>query len=119
MIDKSFAETFAAEWLSSWNSHKLDSILAHYAEDFEFSSPVIVQFLKQPSGTIKGKAAVGAYWAKGLSARPDLHFEFQAVLAGVNSLVIHYKGLGGRLAAEFFEFGADGKVVRSLAHYAG
>lgn len=116
MIAQSFAETFAAEWIAAWNSHDLDSILSNYAEDVEFSSPVIVKFMGEPSGTFKGKATMGAYWAKELARRPDLNFEFQSVLTGVDSLVINYKGLDGRLASEFFEFGANGKVIRAFAH---
>ena len=38
MIEQSFAETFAAEWIAAWNSHDLESILSHYVEDFEFGA---------------------------------------------------------------------------------
>jgi hypothetical protein len=51
-----------------------------------------------------------------LAARPDLHFEFVALRNGVNSAVICYKDLGGKLCAEFFAFGQDGKVISSHAH---
>lgn len=43
MIDKEFAEHFARDWIDSWNSHDLDRILAHYSDQFEMSSPVIIQ----------------------------------------------------------------------------
>jgi hypothetical protein len=29
MIDRCFAERFAAEWLAAWNAHDLPRILAH------------------------------------------------------------------------------------------
>jgi midasin (ATPase involved in ribosome maturation) len=35
MLDKSFAEHFATDWIDSWNSHNLKRILAHYKDDFE------------------------------------------------------------------------------------
>ena len=118
MIDKSFAEHYAHDWIDSWNSHDLDRILAHYSDEFEMSSPVIIQVAGEPSGTLKGKAAVGAYWKKALHLIPDLRFELLSTLIGVNSVALYYKGARGRLAAEVFHFGPDKKVVRAYAHYA-
>lgn len=117
-MDKAFAEHFAADWIASWNAHDLDRILSHYADDFEMSSPVIVQVANEPSGTLRGKAAVGAYWKKALGLIPDLQFELLSVLAGVSSVTLHYKGARGRLAAEVLHFGPDNKVVRAFAYYA-
>ena len=117
-MNSTFAEHFATEWLSAWNAHDLPRILSHYADDFEMTSPVIVQLAGEPSGKLKGKAAVGAYWEKALKLIPDLHFELISVLTGIESVTLYYKGAKGRLAAEVFHFGADGKVVRAFAHYA-
>ena len=60
-MDQVFAEHFAADWIESWNAHDLNRILSHYTDDFEMSSPVIIQVAGEPSGTLKGKAAVAAY----------------------------------------------------------
>lgn len=118
MIDKAFAEHFAKDWIESWNSHDLIRILAHYTDDFEMSSPVIVQIANAPAGTLKGKKAIGAYWTKALGLIPDLRFELISTLVGVDSVTLYYKGARGRLAAEVFHFGADGKVHKAYAHYA-
>lgn len=117
MIDKKFAEHFARDWIDSWNSHDLDRILSHYSDQFEMSSPVIIEVAGEPSGTLKGKDAVGAYWAKALSLMPDLRFELVTTLIGVNSITLYYKGTRG-LSAEVFHFGPDKKVLRAYAHYA-
>ena len=117
-MDKEFTEHFAADWIASWNSHDLDKVLSHYADDFEMSSPVIIQVAGEPTGTLRGKAAVGAYWKKALTLIPDLQFELLSVLTGVNSITLYYKGARGRLAAEVFHFGSDKKVIRAFAHYA-
>lgn len=117
MIDKTFADHFAADWIGAWNSHDMARILAHYADDFEMSSPVIVQLMGEPSGRLKGKQAVGAYWTKALQRLPDLHFELITTLIGVDSITLYYKGARG-LSAEVFHFDADGKVVKAFAHYA-
>lgn len=119
MIEKAYAEGFATEWIEAWNSHDLERILSHYTEDFEFSSPIIVQLMGEPSGTLYGKAAISHYWSKALARAPNLRFELAHVLYGVRSLVIHYTRHDGRLASEYFEFGLSGKVVRSAAHYGG
>ena len=117
-MDKAFADRFAADWIESWNAHDLGRVLAHYAEDFEMSSPVIIQIAGEPTGTLRGKAAVGLYWRKALDLIPDLKFELLAVLAGVRSITLYYKGARGRLAAEVFHFGPDRKITRAFAHYA-
>ena len=116
MIDRAFSEDFAREWIDSWNSHDLSRILSHYSDDFEMSSPLIVQIAGEPSGKLKGKAAVGAYWKKALQLVPDLRFERLETLLGVNSLTVYYKSARG-LSAEVFHFGPDRKVVRAYAHY--
>lgn len=118
VIDEEFALRFAHEWIAAWNSHDLVRILSHYSDDFEFSSPKIVEIAGEPSGRLKGKEAIGAYWAKALVRIPDLRFELINVLCGINALVIVYRGAAGKVAAEVFEFRPDGKVCRSSANYA-
>jgi ketosteroid isomerase-like protein len=113
---REFAQHFAAEWIDAWNSHDLDRILSHYTDDFEMSSPLIVQIMGEPTGTLKGKAAIREYWAKALARIPDLRFEVEDVLAGASSVVIRYRGHRGS-AAEVFWFDGDGKVFRAAAHY--
>ena len=116
MLDKDFADRFAAEWIESWNSHDLNRILAHYSDDFEMSSPFIATIAGEPSGKLKGKQAVGAYWAKALSLQPTLHFEKSATLVGANSVTLYYKGPRG-MAAEVLVFGPNRKVTEAFAHY--
>ena len=72
-MEKGFAERFANEWIAAWNSHDLDRILAHYEDDFEMSSPVISTLVGEPSGKLRGKTAVAAYWATALRTSHHLH----------------------------------------------
>jgi len=116
-MDNTFAGHFANDWIDSWNSHDLQRILSHYADDFEMSSPKIIQVANEPTGTLRGKAAVGAYWAKALQLIPDLHFELITTLVGVNSITLYYQGAQGHLAAEVFHFSQDQKVIKAFAHY--
>jgi|SRR5215468_3410934 len=117
MISRKFAEAFATEWIEAWNSHDLDRILSHYSEAFELSSPFIVAVAGEPSGILKGHAAVRAYWSKALARQPGLHFRLLTVFSGVATAVIHYQRHDGSSAAEHFEFEAGGKVIRSSANY--
>lgn len=116
MIDKAFAEHFASDWIDSWNKHDLVRILSHYTDDFEMSSPVIITVVGELSGTLRGKEAVGAYWAKALQLIPDLHFDLVATLVGVNSITLYYNGPRGQ-SAEVFQFNQHGTVTRAYAHY--
>lgn len=116
-MDATWAKTFAAEWIAAWNSHDLERILSHYTGDFEMSSPLIIDWGLDPSGTLRGKDKVRSYWGLGLSKLPDLHFELLGVFAGVNSIMLHYRGAKGRLGAEVLHFNTQGKVAKGFAHH--
>ena len=109
-------KAFADDWVDSWNSHDLDRILAHYGSEIVFLSPIALQTVG--NGRVAGIAALRNYRSKGLAARPDLKFELLEVLAGHQCLTIRYRNHRGQSAAETFEFGSNGKVVRSFACYA-
>ena len=116
-MDSAFVEHFANEWVAAWNAHDLDRVLLHYADGFEMSSPYIITLAGEPSGTLSGKSAVGAYWRKALNLFPDLHFVLVCVLVGTNSITLYYKGARGRFVAEVFHFDAEQQVSRAFAHY--
>jgi ketosteroid isomerase-like protein len=117
MIDQQFAQKFARAWVEAWNSHELERILSHYADDFEMTSPFITSMVGEPSGTLKGKERVAEYWKGALEKIPDLKFEIVDVLFSINSVVIYYKAVLGKMGAEILLFGNDGKVIESIAHY--
>ena len=116
VISQEFAAAFAQEWIAAWNAHDLERILAHYTDDLEMSSPVIAQTMNEPSGRLRGKAAIGGYWAKALAAHPGLSFECVDTFAGANSVTVLYRGHRG-LSAEVFWFDDRGLVCRAAAHY--
>ena len=119
VLSADFARRFAAEWIATWNSHDLDRILAHYTDDFEMCSPLIVERVGEASGCLRGKQKVGAYWKIGLAASPPLRFELIDVFTGVGSLTIYYRSVGRSVATEVLEFDGDCHVVRGRAHYGG
>lgn len=117
MLTRTFADAFAAAWIKAWNEHDVDAVLSHYSGDFEMSSPLIAAVAQEASGTLRGQAAVRAYWTKALSMLPDLHFELVDTLVGADSITLYYKGHRG-MAAEVFLFDGEGKVRKAMAHYA-
>ena len=80
MIEEGWAKAFAHEWIEAWNSHDLERIMSHYTDDFEMSSPFIIELMGEPGGKLRGKASIRPYWEKGLAAQPPLRFELLQVL---------------------------------------
>ena len=107
---------FAAEWIAAWNAHDLDAILGHYASGVVLTSPVAARLTGE--ATVTGIEALGSYFARGLSAFPDLHFGLLGVFTGFSSVVLVYTNQNGNKTAEFMEFDSSGKVVRVVANYA-
>jgi hypothetical protein len=117
MIDKAKAEQTAMEWVDAWNAHDIDAIMHHYADDVDFYSPLIVAVLGDPSGHIKGKDNLKAYFLKGLAAYPDLHFSLHSILQSPQSVAIHYTSVNNWNAIEVMVLNEAGKVQTVYAHY--
>jgi predicted ester cyclase len=111
------ARNLANHWVAAWNAHDLDSIMTHYEDTVELTSPVAAQVLSTPDGKVIGKASLRAYFRRGLEAYPELHFQLADVLCGINSLVLYYTNQKGTRTAEFMELSATGKVTRVVANY--
>jgi len=119
MLTEDSARDLAAHWVQAWNAHDLDAIMSHYGEDIVLVSPVAAKILNDPSGMVKGKDALRAYFRRGLEAYPDLSFDLVDVLWGISSMVLYYVNQKNTQAGEFMEIDASGKVVRVVAHYNG
>jgi len=116
-MDVARAREFALQWVDAWNAHDLDGVLAHFADDAEFSSPVAAQLLPETHGILRGKEAIRGYWTIGLERIPDLRFEVIDVYAGVDLLVIHYRNHVGGLVNEVLLLNAAGLVQRGYGTY--
>ena len=109
-------EAFGAAWLRAWAARDLEAILAHYTEDIELRSPLVVRLLNRPSGTIVGKEDLRGYVRQIFAAFPaDSELTLKGVYQGVGSLVIVAQATTGTLA-EVMEFDDEGRVRRALAH---
>lgn len=119
MLTQEKARDFATEWIEAWNSRDLERILTHYAEDVVLVSPVAANLLNDPTGTVRGKQALRAYFKKGLEVHTKFRFELIETMWGLSSVVLYYKNQRGTKSGEFMEFDADGKIVRVVANYSG
>jgi ketosteroid isomerase-like protein len=107
---------FAAEWVRAWNAHDVEAVLTHFADDVVFTSPVAARVVPETGGVVRGKEALRAYWNRALTQVPDLHFEVEAVYAGVSAVVVAYRNQAGGLVSEVLEFDG-GRVIRGHGTY--
>jgi hypothetical protein len=119
MLSEEIARNLARDWIDAWNSHDLDRIMAHYAQDIVLISPIAAKLLNDPAGTVRGRQALRVYFQKGLEAYPQLRFELIEVMWGLSSVVLHYVNQKGTKSGEFMEMDAEGKIVKVVANYSG
>ena len=117
MLTESAARQFADDWAQAWNSHDLDAIMSHYADEIVLTSPVAAKLLNDPRGVVSGKSALRSYFGHGLEAYPNLAFELLDVMWGLSSVVLYYKNQNGTKSGEFMELDASLKVIRVVANY--
>lgn len=117
MITEATARAFVTAWIHAWNSHNIEHILAHYESDVTFYSPMIPLLKFNKEGVINNKADLKKYFETGLNAYPDLHFQLHNFFTGINSVVIYYSSVNGRLSAEVFELNERRKAIRVICNY--
>ena len=93
--------------------------MSHYGEDVVLVSPVAAKILNDPSGTVKGKDALRAYFKRGLEVYPNLKFDLIDMMWGLSSVVLYYVNQKGTKIGEFMEIDSKGKVIRVVANYNG
>ncbi|MBF0381819.1 MAG: nuclear transport factor 2 family protein [Magnetococcales bacterium] len=119
MLNRKLAETFSQNWINAWNRRDLDTLAAHYTEDFEFTSPFVQDLMGVPDGTLKGIQNVRTYWEMALKGilEKDIHFELKEVYVGCDSLVINYNGVLRKTGCQIFFFNDVGAVYKAISHY--
>ena len=91
--------------------------MSHYAEDVVLVSPIAARLLNDPSGRVKGRDALRAYFEKGLQAYPNLKFDLLDTMWGLSTVVLYYGNQKGTKTAECMEIDLNGKIVRVVANY--
>jgi hypothetical protein len=123
VLSVSEADGYVTEWMEAWNSHDLERILGHYADDVEYSSPFIAQMAEPggpgADGRLVGKGDVRAYFAAALERYPELHFDPPvAVAVGSGSVSFVYTSIKNLTAVETLVFAPGTRTVaRAHCHY--
>lgn len=117
MLTADDVRALASHWIRAWNEHDLDEIMSHYAEEVVLVSPAAARILSDPSGMVRGREALRAYFKRGLEVYPNLKFDLIDVLRGVSSVILYYTNQKGTKTGEFMEMDSKGKIVRVVANY--
>lgn len=115
-LNKESAQDFARDWIDAWNRRDLQSVLKHYADDIDFSSPLAHKLGAGERGHIVGKQRLASYWTQAIAEISELRMSLEEVLLGSDSLTLLYNGPAGR-ATETMWFSPEGLVNRSVVNY--
>jgi len=63
----------AESWIAAWNRRDVDAVLAHYAEEAQFVSPVASKLVGR--ATLRNKKELEDYWRSALARIPALEFK--------------------------------------------
>jgi len=118
-LSQALARKLAEHWIAAWNSHKADTIMALYTEDFEMRSHYTLTNprISDPSGVLRGQAKNRLRWFGDGDGNQTRWFDLVGVFAGVRSIAIHYKTAASTEVIEVEEFAPDCRIERSNALY--
>jgi len=110
------ALAWAREWIADWNRMDVAAVLAHFADEAQFTSPRALALMGR--ATVSNKRELEEYWGRARTRVQSLHFELDHVLNDGDRLAIVYiaevNGVRMR-AVEFFRFDDAGRVVAGEA----
>ena len=105
------------DWVDAWNARDLERVLSLYAEEVEMASDRIPAMGYDPSGTVRGKPDLRAYWSKALALIPNLHFTLIDTYVSPDSVVVFYENERGRKICEYLRLDAAGKIRQGSANH--
>jgi steroid delta-isomerase-like uncharacterized protein len=110
----------ARAWLTAFNAHDVDALVALYADDATHSSPKIRALYAETGGTLVGRAALADWWNDSNRRLPNLHYVEIAITADDERAIIEYTRHAPNEppmpVAETFEIRA-GKIVASRVYH--
>ena len=111
---------FADAWIANWNARDVDAVLAHFADDAQFVSPIASSFVGRP--VLQNKRELADYWRTGLSRITTLEFKLDHASWDERRrelTVVYEANLNGerKRACEIMQFDASGRQVRGEALY--
>jgi ketosteroid isomerase-like protein len=95
-------------WFEAWNNHDLDAITSHYSDDVEMKGPTIVGRWNREDGCLHGKQEVRTHFARGLELAPNLHFELEEILLGLDGYAVVYRRDNGNRVVDIVHLNDEG-----------
>ena len=77
-MTRSEAVQFAEQWAAAWNARDVELVLRMFSEDTTFVSPTALAVVG--AATVRGKAALRAYWNSAMERIGSLRFTLDRVL---------------------------------------
>lgn len=105
---------FANDWAAAWNARDVERVLAFFGENVTFVSPTALAVVG--TATIRGKAALRAYWNQAMGQIDSLRFTLSRVVwdaAARELAIIYVSDVNGRTksVSENLVFDDNGVVV--------
>jgi ketosteroid isomerase-like protein len=119
-MNRDEAVEYARQWAGAWSAGDVEAVLAHFEGDVTFTSPKALEAVG--ASTVRGKAALRAYWLTALKPVKSLRFTIVRVIWDSDALelaIIYDRVVNDRhdRAIEVLHFTAAGRVVRGEAFY--
>ena len=111
---------FAETWIAAWNRRDVDAVLAHFAEEAQFVSPVALNFVGRP--VLRNKKELEDYWRRALDRISVLEFKLDHATWDERRKelnVVYEANVNGerKRACEIMQFDASGRQIRGEAFY--
>lgn len=109
---------FAERWIAAWNRRDVDAILAHFADDARFVSPVAHKFVGR--SVLRDKKEIGDYWRAALQRVSVLEFKLDHAAWNERRRelnIVYEANLNGerKRACEVMRFDAAGRQISGEA----
>lgn len=110
----------AKQWFNAFNEHKLENLLALYADYAKHYSPKLKIRQPETNGLVAGKDALRAWWKDAFERLPELHYNYTTLTANDERIFMEYvrsvPGEEDMLVAEVLEIEND-KIAASRVYH--
>jgi hypothetical protein len=111
---------FAESWIAAWNRRDIEAVLAHFAEEAQFVSPVARNLVGH--SVLRDKQELRDYWRAALERISVLEFRLDHAAWDERRRelnVVYEANLNGerKRACEIMQFDAAGRRIRGEALY--
>jgi hypothetical protein len=122
MMDMTYESmmAFAETWIAAWNRRDVEAVLAHYADEAQFVSPVARNLVGH--AMLRNKKELADYWRTALARIASLEFKLDHAAWDEKRRelnVVYEANLNGerKRACEIMQFDEAGRQIRGEALY--